>query len=167
MLNDPTIEFYRDAIKKRFQPAMTPYHYLANITDPRFMGARLSADMEDEAEAMLSNQYPDFYPALMKFKLKDREVFPERMFTAVVTESNSPSKWWQIVRMRNKKLSKEKMLPDEFCQYISKIHDCPASSGSIERIFSTFGFVWSKTRNRLGSDKAQKLVKIYRHYRRS
>ena len=62
-------------------------------------------------------------------------------------------------------LSGDKKLPNGFCEYISKLHNCPASSGSIKRIFSTFGFVWSKVRNRLGSDKAQKLVKIYRFYR--
>jgi len=30
----------------------------------------------------------------------------------------------------------------------------------------TFGHVWSKQRNRLGPDKAEKLVKAYRYLRR-
>ena len=36
------------------------------------------------------------------------------------------------------------------------------SSAGIERIFSTFGFVHSKVRNRLGTAKAGKLVFIYK-----
>ena len=49
-----------------------------------------------------------------------------------------------------------------FSTLMIKLHSCPASSASLERWFSTFGFVWSKTRNRLGADKAMKLVKIYK-----
>ena len=135
--------------------------------DPRYLGEKLSAEMEDEAESMLSTKYPEFYPALMEFKLKDKENFPERFLTDDVIKNNTPSNWWKLVRIRNQKLSYEKKLPIEFCVFISKIYNCPGSSGSIERIFSTFGFVWSKTQNRLCSDKAQKLVKLYRHYRRS
>ena len=103
---------------------------------------------------MLSTKYPEFYPTLMKFNLEDKENFPERSFTDDVIKNNTPSNWWKLVRIRNQKLSNEKKLPIEFCAFISKIHNCPGSSGSIERMFSTFEFVWSKTHNRLGSDKA-------------
>ena len=37
-----------------------------------------------------------------------------------------------------------------------------ASSASVERIFSTFGFVHSAVRNRLGIEKAGKLVFLFR-----
>jgi len=40
-----------------------------------------------------------------------------------------------------------------------QLHSAPASSASLEHIFSTFGHVWSKQRNRLGL--AEKLVKVY------
>ena len=45
------------------------------------------------------------------------------------------------------------------------LHSCPASSAGIERWFSTVGFIWSKTRNNLGVDKAQKLATVYRALR--
>ena len=56
----------------------------------------------------------------------------------------------------------DKKLPQGFCKFYSKLQTCPDSSTSLERVFSLFGLVWSKIRNRLSSDKAQKLVKIYR-----
>ena len=105
------------------------------------------------------------YPGLLSFKVADNNLFPERLFSKNTVEMQTPSQWWIAVDARNKKLSGEHKLPDGFCEYVSKLHDCPASSGSIERIFSTFGFVWSKVQNRLGSLKAQKLVKVYRFYR--
>ena len=37
-----------------------------------------------------------------------------------------------------------------------------ASSASIERVFSTFGLVHSKIKNRLGVEKASKLVFLHR-----
>jgi len=43
------------------------------------------------------------------------------------------------------------------------LHSAPASSASLERIFSTYGHAWSKQRNCVGPDKAEKLVKAYRY----
>ena len=37
-----------------------------------------------------------------------------------------------------------------------------ASSAGVERVFSSFGFVHSKVRNRLGIEKAGKLVFMYK-----
>jgi hypothetical protein len=71
-------------------------------------------------------------------------------------------KWWQLIGIREKKATGNK-LPTGFCSFMVSLHSCPSSSGSIERIFSSFGLVWSKMRNSLGTDRAEKLVKIYRH----
>lgn len=43
-----------------------------------------------------------------------------------------------------------------------QLHTAVASSAGIERLFSTFGLVHSKLRNRLGTEKASKLVSIIR-----
>ena len=67
------------------------------MTDPRYLGAKLSTEMEDEAETMLSTKSPEFYSALMKFKLKDKEYFPERFFTENSIKDNTPSDWWKLV----------------------------------------------------------------------
>jgi len=89
-------------------------------------------------------------------------MYPPNMFTEVVKTTFSASKWWQIIE---KKAEKSRSIPAEFCQLMRGLHSAPASSASLERIFSTFGHVWSKQRNRLGPDKAEKLVKAY-HYLR-
>ena len=48
-----------------------------------------------------------------------------------------------------------------------KLHTCLASSVSIERIFLSFGPVRTKVGNRMVSDKAQNLLKLYRYYIRN
>ena len=60
---------------------------------------------------------------------------------------------------------REKSLPHKFCSFTSSLCAGPASSASIECIFSTYGLVWSNIRNSFDAEKAEKLIKIYRFYR--
>ena len=56
----------------------------------------------------------------------------------------------------------EKRLPGSLWCLAEQLLTARASSAGIERIFSTFGFVHSKIRNRLGTNKAGKLVFLYK-----
>ena len=64
--------------------------------------------------------------------------------------------WWTLIPSCNNKI-KETKLPEGICEYLAKLHSYPASSGAIERIFSTFGLVYPLIRYRLGTEKTQKL----------
>lgn len=44
------------------------------------------------------------------------------------------------------------------------ISSCPPSSAGIERLFSSMALIHTKQRNRLGNEKAAKLVHVYRHF---
>ena len=48
------------------------------------------------------------------------------------------------------------------CKFMQEMSSLPASSASVERIFSTFGQIHTKLRNRLGTEKIAKLVKCNR-----
>lgn len=121
----------------------------------------MSAEQEDDAEEWITSHKPEFLPHFMAFKIKDDGIFPASMFQPQVLAmyKDSPGKWWQLMGNRT---AKKNTLPTEFCQYFQHLLSCPPSSASIERIFSTFGLVWTKLRNRLGVDKATKLVQIHR-----
>jgi len=56
----------------------------------------------------------------------------------------------------------EKPLRHKLCSFTSSLCACPASSTSTECIFSIYDLVWSKIRKSLDTEKAEKLVKIYR-----
>lgn len=108
------------------------------------------------------NRNPAFIPLVLAFKIQDNSIYPASMFTQAVMGAFSASKQWHIME---KKAEKSTRITVEFCQLIRGLHSAPSSSASLERIFSTFGHVWSKQRNRLGPDKAEKLVKAYRYLR--
>jgi len=55
-----------------------------------------------------------------------------------------------------------KNIPTQTLQFTSSLCACPASSASLEGMFSIYDSVWSKIRKCLDEEKAEKLVKIYR-----
>jgi len=98
----------------------------------------------------------------LAFKIQDESVFPANMFVESVVAAFSASKWWLVME---KKAGKCNALLVDFCRLMRGLQSAPSSSASLERIFSTFGHIWSKLRNRLGPEKAEKLVKVYRYLR--
>lgn len=63
--------------------------------------------------------------------------------------------WW-------KALQKNDDFPAEFINFVMHLHNYPASSASIERVFSNLSFIQNKIRNKLGVDTANKLVFCYK-----
>ncbi|XP_071035372.1 uncharacterized protein [Parasteatoda tepidariorum] len=160
VFNSENLCAYKKQIDKRLNQALLPIHYLANIMDPKYAGKRLTSDMLQKAEEWLETEHPKWLIPLMSYKLKDPEIFPPSMFNADVIKKFSASQWWKLVEMR----TNDRDMTD-FCNFMVALSNCPASSASLERVFSTCGLVWSKLRNRLGVQKALKLVKIHRHLR--
>lgn len=77
-----------------------------------------------------------------------------------MTHNLEPAKWWHII---SKIISKSnKLITNEFCQLMIMVSSLPASSASIEWIFSNFGMIQTKLRNRLGNERAEKLVMCHR-----
>ena len=71
-------------------------------------------------------------------------------------QSVEPASWWRNVDQDNVHVK------TEILSLINTLMNAIASSASIERVFSTFGLVHSKIRNRLGVEKASKLVFLHR-----
>jgi len=117
---------------------------------------------EKSAEDWIANINPEYLPLVMAFKIQDDSIYPASMFTESIIATFSASKWWQLMQ---KKTEKTNRLPAEFCHLMMGLHSAPSSSASLERVFSTFGLIWSKLRNRLGPEKAAKLVKVYQYLR--
>jgi len=93
---------------------------------------------EKEAEDWIENRNPDFVPLVLAFKIQDDSIYPANTFTEAVKTAFSDSKWWQVME---KKAEKSARITVEFCRLMRGLHSAPASSGSLERIFSTFGHV--------------------------
>lgn len=164
LIDSEELRPHKKVIQRRYEEVMEPEHFLANMMDAKFNGRRLSPDEEAKAELWIMENHVEWLPAVMAFKIKDGEYFPKSLFLTNIVSHFSTAKWWNILR---EKVKKEQKLDPNFCIFFQSLHSVPTSSASIERIFSTFGFVWSKLRNRLGNEQCEKLVKIYKYYHQS
>jgi hypothetical protein len=91
-------------------------------------------------------------PQIVQFKAKAQPFSPYMFVDNVVTDV-SPMTWW---------MSQASVLNAELLVLVKTLFTAVASSAGVERLFSTFGFVHSDVRNRLGIEKASKLTFIYR-----
>ena len=156
--DDEMPEVLRKAIKERFKQAVTPFHIIAFMVGKKETDPDLPPEKYEEARQFFRNLYPSLFVYLIGYEIKDTTLFFASVFENDVKRIPvlQPVKYWQYV-------GKVCALPaaKEFCNLMESIFVCPASSAGLERVFSSFGLVHTKLRNRLGNEKAAKLVKIY------
>ena len=95
---------------------------------------------------------------LITLQISNNDYYPKLMLLPNVTDALNPSKYWKIMAKRAEKSITS--LNQEFCNYIAALNSLPASSTSVEHLFSTFGFVQNKVCNILRNDKTEKLVSV-------
>lgn len=120
----------------------------------------MSSDDEDDAQSWAKEQ--GFDVPLLAFQIRDDDFFDEGMFEEERRNAFDPKKWWKILELKSRHKTK---FDKNFFIHMHKLHNMSTNSAGIERIFSTFGIVWTKLRNRLGAQKAASLVRTYRYLR--
>ncbi|XP_073405851.1 uncharacterized protein [Dendrobates tinctorius] len=138
------------AVNKRIGQALTPAHFLANIVNIQYQGQNLSAEEEELAMTWVSSNHPSLMPTIINFRAKG-EPFKKYMFAEDILRKVTPVNWWKSL----------KRLDLETVQVMISLLTAVASSAGVERIFSSFGLIHSKLRNRLGPNKAGKLVFLF------
>ena len=93
---------------------------------------------------------PDLVGVIMKFRVGS-EPFINALFTEDAVSAVTPADWWSLIAV-------DKAVKED----IRKILSCMTTTAELERLFSTFGFVHSSSRNRLGVEKCGKLVFCFR-----
>ncbi|XP_073493817.1 uncharacterized protein [Phyllobates terribilis] len=138
------------AVNKRMGQALTPAHFLATIVNIQYQGQNLSAEEEELAMTWVSSNHPSLMPTIINFRAKG-EPFKKYMFAEDILRKVTPVNWWKSL----------KRLDLETVQVMISLLTAVASSAGVERIFSSFGLIHSKLRNRLGPNKAGKLVFLF------
>ena len=145
--------------KNRYVQALTPFHFLAYILDPTINKEEYPLLAEEKRDALhiVSKYFADtgLLPLLIKLEAKS-DPFHKTLFSEEIIKNVTAVQWW---RSQEDVSEVKQVLPI----VISVLCAC-ASSADIERMFSTYGFVHSDIRNRLGNDKAAKLVFLFKHY---
>ena len=91
-------------------------------------------------------------PTVVNFQAQSGP-FKPYMLSDDILQKCTPLAWWH---------SQSSAVDSKTLLMCDQLLGAVCSSAGIERIFSTFGFVHSKVRNRLGTEKAAKLVFVYR-----
>jgi len=158
LLDEESLQPFVTKVQHRFNQAMTPHHYLAHLLHPKYKGQNLHPEHIEIAQQLLISKNSDMMVDLCNFKSEALPFLPS-MFHISCIGKVEPTKWWCCVKSNCKGVS------DDICNLAIQLLRFPASSASIERVFSNLGNIQSKLRNRLGLDKAAKLVMCYRELR--
>lgn len=163
LLKETTLEPYRELIKQRMDQALKPFHFLAYLMHPVYKGRNLTSQQAEIARNWAEAQIPGCLHLMIAFQAEETP-FPVSYFKAKNQNLNAYV-WWKGISKCD--YFTEDSIGNRFSNLILQLLSCPASSASIERIFSNFGHIHSKLRNRLGTEKCAKLVTCYRMLRNS
>lgn len=150
----------------RYAEALTPAHFLAFLATPKYYHAQeegqiieLTSAEKNSAlqylEEKFGNAGKNFLPTLLKFNI-GAEPFQGSLMKEEVIKKLSAAEWWSSFKEFQGTVKMEDF------KILYKLFSASATSADVERIFSTFNLVHSKIRNALGTEKAGKLVFLFR-----
>ncbi|KAL4092430.1 hypothetical protein QTP88_026931 [Uroleucon formosanum] len=142
-------------LKDRYDMAVTPPHFLANMLDPKHNGSRLSEEESDSALQYIYSYHPNIMAEIINYQAQCGP-FKPYLFHPDTVKSISPMAWWSALFKRN-------LISVGLNILTMQLFTAVCSSAGIERLFSSFGFIHSKSRNCLGVEKCSKLVTIFKH----
>ena len=132
-------------IAKRKQQSLSSVHYLCFLLDPRFVTMDiLMQDKKNMAFELARESHSDMLATIMQFKVKEGP-FNAHYFEAA--SSISPAAWWKLIP-----------IDPDLSEIIRRIIAYSPSTALLERLFSSFGMIHTNVRNRLGVEKAGKLI---------
>lgn len=139
-------------LKNNLQALAAP-HFLAYLIDPHFCGRKLTELEKKQALAFANKKYSaTFMPLMLKYLAK-ADPFYDFLFEENVISQLSALDWWK---------THFQLICEADQNAIKQLLSAVATSASVERIFSTYGLVHSTLRNKLGNEKAGKLVFLYK-----
>jgi hAT family C-terminal dimerisation region len=111
--------------------------------------------MGESGRKWLADQNPAYLLIANMLAIEDENYFPKSQMIEEIINSMDASSWWKIIGMTGS------IKNQDFLELVENLMILPASSSGIERIFSGMGNIITKTRNRLGLEKAEKLCFIF------
>lgn len=137
---------YDQQISARISKALRAVNFSANLLHHRYNGENLNEEQREKAENFLATYFSE--QAQHEFVVYNST---RREFEKLARNCQDPVDYWKIVRMSLPALATEAI----------RLQLIPASTASLEGLFSEWTFVHSCYRNRLGDDKSAELLDIY------
>jgi len=126
---------------------------------PQYRGAKLNEEQQEQARQWVAERRLDLLQFVIRFAAEG-EPYPNSFFAPQVISNLDPVSWGKSLQRATKR-------PEirELANIVVHLLSCPASSASVERVFSSFSLIHTNLRNRLGVERAAKLVFCYRMLR--
>ena len=153
LLQNPVLAPHKAAVNKRFKQAITTEHLVAYHIHPRYQGEKLTPAQRIQVTEWMADR--ELLQPFISLQAQESP-FPKTFFAESV-RSMEPCTWWKATSSFG--------VSPQLITIANTLLSTPPSSASIERIFSNFGAIHTKIRNRLGNDKTSKLVFCYRMLR--
>jgi len=147
LLTEECLQQHKAKVQKRFDKAITLNHLLAYCLQPTDKGQVLTRQQVQVALELLIAKDPDLMAHLCRFQA-EAEPFLKSLFHDSCVGKLKPGVWWTCVKKACKGVN------PGLCDLAIMLLHLPSSSASTERIFSNFGAIQTKLRNRLGLEKA-------------
>lgn len=145
---------------KRYEQALTPAHFLAFLLNlqlkTKYPEIVVTSNEKESAIQFANDKYNGEFLAIFMKVLANSEPFTGTFMESSIIEKLTAIEWWDSFA------SVKECIKEREIEIIHQLLGATASSAGIERIFSSFNLVHSKLRNRLGVEKASKLVFLFK-----
>ncbi|KAK2148610.1 hypothetical protein LSH36_489g01044 [Paralvinella palmiformis] len=121
---------------------------------PIYHGRNLHPEHIETAQEYVLEENPELVPELCHLQTDDITLLKALGHDATCGKTKSIVWWKCIVSFES--------VSHELSSFTLRLLSLPASAASMERIFSNFGLIQTKLRNRLGLGKASNLVMCYK-----
>jgi hypothetical protein len=140
-------ENFQPILNNRKKMALNIYSLAANFLHPAYNGKLFSEEEKNEVdEFFIENLSADGLMDLFAYN-NNEGVFKHLTQKQLV----SPIVFWSMAEKKHNTLAKLAL----------RLLKIPAASAQLERVFSNWSFIHSKTRNRLEFDRSKKLLNVY------
>ena len=131
-------------LAKRRKMNFTPAHYLSYYLDPRYFDNQVIGATEQHSALEFASEIDSRLLIIAAQFRAQSGPFPKPLYAAARTLP--PKDWWQIIDIDSDMKVK-----------IQGLLSCSPTIASLERVFSTYGWIHDEQRSRLDSEKAAKL----------
>lgn len=145
----------KELFDERMSACITPAHIASFLLNPKYITSTIvlsAAEQESGTDFIEENFSIEFMrKTYIKFRSQTSPFRP-----AFFVDVESPYEWWNAINKINS--SSARLINQNDLSILDKLLTAVASSAGIERTFSKFGLIHTKLRNKLGVERAGKLV---------
>lgn len=141
---------FQSLLEARRAMACTPVTLAANVLHPAYRGSTLSQEQRDLVDTyILDNLGASGIESYTQY------VKREGVFGNLAGKATSSRSFWYFCKGH-----------EELSKFALRLALIPASTAALERMFSSWSYIHTKVRNRLGFERSKKLMYIYFTLRR-